>query len=110
MCLYVRESGRLSVCAIVLLERACEAIMFFICVRDNACERALSCGCMRVFCYAYAFLFSFFLNTGAMSYGSISIETHKTLAVAMNRIGGRSNTGEGNITNKTHHLIGVQQL
>ncbi len=33
--------------------------------------------------------------TGAMSYGSISIETHETLAIAMNRIGGKSNTGEG---------------
>jgi glutamate synthase domain-containing protein 2/glutamate synthase domain-containing protein 1/glutamate synthase domain-containing protein 3 len=33
--------------------------------------------------------------TGAMSYGSISIEAHQTLAIAMNRIGGRSNTGEG---------------
>jgi glutamate synthase (NADPH/NADH) large chain len=34
-------------------------------------------------------------NTGAMSYGSISAEAHETLAVAMNRLGGRSNTGEG---------------
>ncbi|KZM34022.1 glutamate synthase large subunit [Oerskovia enterophila] len=34
-------------------------------------------------------------NTGAMSYGSISAETHETLAIAMNRLGGRSNTGEG---------------
>ena len=33
--------------------------------------------------------------TGAMSYGSISKEAHETLAVAMNRLGGRSNTGEG---------------
>ena len=33
--------------------------------------------------------------TGAMSYGSISREAHQTLAIAMNRIGGRSNTGEG---------------
>ena len=33
--------------------------------------------------------------TGAMSFGSISIESHETLAIAMNRIGGRSNTGEG---------------
>jgi glutamate synthase (ferredoxin) len=33
--------------------------------------------------------------TGAMSYGSISLEAHQTLAVAMNRIGGKSNTGEG---------------
>ncbi len=33
--------------------------------------------------------------TGAMSYGSISKEAHEALAVAMNRIGGRSNTGEG---------------
>ncbi|MFZ4482672.1 MAG: glutamate synthase large subunit [Chthoniobacterales bacterium] len=34
-------------------------------------------------------------KTGAMSYGSISLEAHETLAVAMNRIGGKSNTGEG---------------
>ncbi|WP_414654110.1 glutamate synthase large subunit [Hyalangium sp.] len=33
--------------------------------------------------------------TGAMSFGSISAEAHETLAVAMNRIGGRSNSGEG---------------
>ncbi len=33
--------------------------------------------------------------TGAMSYGSISKETHETLAIAMNRLGGKSNTGEG---------------
>ncbi len=33
--------------------------------------------------------------TGAMSYGSISAEAHQTLAIAMNRLGGRSNTGEG---------------
>ncbi|OGI49607.1 MAG: glutamate synthase subunit alpha [Candidatus Muproteobacteria bacterium RIFCSPHIGHO2_02_FULL_65_16] len=33
--------------------------------------------------------------TGAMSYGSISQEAHETLAIAMNRIGGRSNCGEG---------------
>lgn len=34
-------------------------------------------------------------KTGAMSYGSISKEAHETLAVAMNRLGGKSNTGEG---------------
>ena len=34
-------------------------------------------------------------STGAMSYGSISKEAHETLAIAMNRIGGKSNTGEG---------------
>ena len=33
--------------------------------------------------------------TGAMSFGSISKEAHETLAIAMNRMGGRSNTGEG---------------
>jgi glutamate synthase (NADPH/NADH) len=33
--------------------------------------------------------------TGAMSYGSISMEAHTTLAIAMNRLGGKSNTGEG---------------
>ncbi|MDA0836830.1 MAG: glutamate synthase large subunit [Planctomycetota bacterium] len=34
-------------------------------------------------------------KTGAMSYGSISLEAHETLAIAMNRLGGKSNTGEG---------------
>ncbi|MBT5581896.1 MAG: glutamate synthase subunit alpha, partial [Acidimicrobiaceae bacterium] len=34
-------------------------------------------------------------STGAMSYGSISSEAHETLAIAMNRIGAKSNTGEG---------------
>ncbi|WP_433869571.1 glutamate synthase large subunit [Saccharopolyspora sp. CA-218241] len=34
-------------------------------------------------------------STGAMSYGAISAEAHETLAVAMNRIGGKSNSGEG---------------
>ena len=34
-------------------------------------------------------------TTGAMSYGAISKESHETLAIAMNRIGGKSNTGEG---------------
>ncbi len=33
--------------------------------------------------------------TGAMSYGSLSAEAHETLAIAMNRLGGRSNSGEG---------------
>jgi glutamate synthase (NADPH/NADH) large chain len=33
--------------------------------------------------------------TGAMSFGSISAQAHETLAIAMNRIGGRSNSGEG---------------
>jgi glutamate synthase (NADPH/NADH) large chain len=34
-------------------------------------------------------------STGAMSYGSISMEAHETLAIAMNRLGAKSNTGEG---------------
>lgn len=34
-------------------------------------------------------------KTGAMSYGSISLEAHESMAIAMNRIGGKSNTGEG---------------
>ena len=34
-------------------------------------------------------------GTGAISYGSISQEMHETLAIAMNRLGGRCNTGEG---------------
>ncbi|RKL66634.1 glutamate synthase large subunit [Salipaludibacillus neizhouensis] len=37
-------------------------------------------------------------KTGAMSYGSISIEAHEALAIAMNRIGGKSNSGEGGET------------
>ncbi len=34
-------------------------------------------------------------KTGAMSYGSISQEAHECMAIAMNRIGGKSNSGEG---------------
>src|SRR5690606_38896839 len=34
-------------------------------------------------------------HTGAISYGAISAEAHETLAIAMNRLGARSNTGEG---------------
>ena len=34
-------------------------------------------------------------KTGAMSYGSISKEAHENLAIAMNKIGGKSNSGEG---------------
>ena len=40
--------------------------------------------------------------TGAMSLGSISTEAHATLAIAMNRIGGKSNTGEGGEDNKRY--------
>ncbi len=43
-------------------------------------------------------------STGAMSYGSISAEAHETLAIAMNRLGGRSNSGEGGEdTRRFHH-------
>ena len=42
--------------------------------------------------------------TGAMSFGSISAEAHETLAVSMNRIGGRSNTGEGG-EDETRYLL-----
>ena len=42
-------------------------------------------------------------HTGAMSYGSISGEAHETLAIALNRIGGRSNTGEGGKIPKDFH-------
>ena len=41
--------------------------------------------------------------TGAMSYGSISKEAHEALAIAMNKIGGRSNTGEGGESAKRFH-------
>jgi len=39
--------------------------------------------------------FRVLISSGAMSFGSISIEAHTTLAIAMNRIGAKSNTGEG---------------
>ncbi len=41
--------------------------------------------------------------TGAMSFGSISAEAHETLAIAMNRLGGRSNSGEGG--EETHRFV-----
>lgn len=44
-------------------------------------------------------------KTGAMSYGSISSEAHEALAIAMNRIGGRSNTGEGGEDAKRYELL-----
>ena len=44
-------------------------------------------------------------STGAMSLGSISTEAHTTLAVAMNRIGGKSNTGEGGEDARRYPLI-----
>src|SRR5919201_1436101 len=44
-------------------------------------------------------------STGAMSLGSISTEAHTTLAIAMNRIGGRSNTGEGGEDRKRYALV-----
>lgn len=43
-------------------------------------------------------------KTGAMSYGSISQETHEALAIAMNRIGGKSNSGEGGEDPKRYTL------
>ncbi|MGN6495523.1 MAG: glutamate synthase large subunit [Agriterribacter sp.] len=43
--------------------------------------------------------------TGAMSFGSISWEAHTTLAIAMNRIGGKSNTGEGGEDEKRYELL-----
>ncbi|MGZ4617066.1 MAG: glutamate synthase large subunit, partial [Actinomycetes bacterium] len=42
-------------------------------------------------------------STGAMSYGSISQEAHETLAIAMNRLGGKSNTGEGGEDSERFH-------
>ncbi len=44
--------------------------------------------------------------TGAMSFGSISWEAHTTLAIAMNRLGGKSNTGEGGEDEKRYELLG----
>jgi glutamate synthase (NADPH) large chain len=46
-------------------------------------------------------------KTGAMSYGSISKEAHETLAIAMNRIGGKSNTGEGGEDPARYQLNGA---
>ncbi len=43
--------------------------------------------------------------TGAMSFGSISWEAHTTLAIAMNRLGGKSNTGEGGEDEKRYQLL-----
>ncbi|MDB5351670.1 MAG: hypothetical protein JWN86_2917 [Planctomycetota bacterium] len=43
--------------------------------------------------------------TGAMSYGSISAEAHETLAIAMNRMGARSNTGEGGEDSERYKLM-----
>ncbi len=43
--------------------------------------------------------------TGAMSFGSISAESHETLAIAMNRIGGKSNTGEGGEDPERFHAL-----
>lgn len=43
--------------------------------------------------------------TGAMSFGSISAEAHETLAIAMNRMGGKSNTGEGGEDPARFHLL-----
>lgn len=47
--------------------------------------------------------------TGAMSFGSISLEAHQTLAVTMNRIGGKSNTGEGG-ENPDRYLSKFKQI
>src|SRR5690606_1778173 len=43
--------------------------------------------------------------TGAMSFGSISWEAHTTLAIAMNRIGAKSNTGEGGEDERRYELL-----
>ncbi len=47
-------------------------------------------------------------KTGAMSYGSISKEAHEALAIAMNRIGGKSNTGEGG-EDPARYVLGCQR-
>ena len=41
--------------------------------------------------------------TGAMSFGALSIEAHEALALAMNKLGARSNTGEGGEDNARYH-------
>jgi len=45
-------------------------------------------------------------STQAMSLGSLSPEAHKTLSVAMNQLGGRSNTGEGGEDGDSYHILG----
>ncbi|WP_214807370.1 glutamate synthase large subunit [Exiguobacterium sp. s102] len=45
-----------------------------------------------------------FFKTGAMSYGSLSKEAHETLAIAMNRLGGKSNSGEGGEEEERYQL------
>ena len=45
-----------------------------------------------------------------MSYGSISLETHETLAIAMNRLGGKSNTGEGGENSDRFKVIRLSSL
>lgn len=47
--------------------------------------------------------------TGAMSFGSISWEAHTTLAIAMNQLGGKSNTGEGGEDERRYEVDGVEQ-
>ena len=47
-------------------------------------------------------------KSGAMSYGSISQEAHETLAIAMNRIGGKSNTGEGGEDPERYHWTNAE--
>jgi glutamate synthase (NADPH/NADH) large chain len=49
-------------------------------------------------------------RTGAMSYGSISAEAHESLAIAMNRIGGKSNTGEGGEESSRIHARSQRRL
>ena len=49
-------------------------------------------------------------STGAMSYGSISQEAHETLAIAMNRLGGKSNTGEGGEDPARYGTIKVSKI
>ena len=46
-------------------------------------------------------------KTGAMSYGSISQEAHETLAIAMNRLHGKSNSGEGGESAGTYWIAGT---
>ena len=45
-----------------------------------------------------SYLKNYYFVSGAMSFGSISLEAHTTLAIAMNKVGGKSNTGEGGKT------------
>ena len=62
-------------------------------MHDGACQVEPAKEIVKRFC------------TGAMSYGSISLEAHTTLAEAMNKIGGKSNTGASPLPKAAHSHV-----